>query len=170
MTEYERTIERLEEMRSRYKDGFSTSDRSFLESLNWRLFNKAITLTGCSDCYRDAYIIIYNRLKNDKKMPTIANYILKNGALLHEFGTSEYYSHQVTDEVAEKFLKKNPELISQFAKYPSDWKERIADKKPVPEPKKVQEVKEQEAEQQSLFKGEEATTAKRRRNRNNNEL
>lgn len=143
MTEYEKTMERLEEMRSRYKDGFSTSDRSFLEALNYRLFSKVITQTGCSDCYRDAYILIRNRLKNDKKMPKQANYILKNGALLHEFGTSKYYSHQVSDEVAEYFLAKNPEDISQFQKFPSDWKERIAKKSSKPteveEPTKVEE-------------------------------
>lgn len=58
-------------------------------------------------------------------MPKEANYILKNGILLHEFGTSEYYAKSVTDEVAEYFLKKNPEDIRLFQKYPSDWKERI---------------------------------------------
>lgn len=125
MTEYEKTMERLEEMRSRFDSGFSTSDRSFLEALNYRLFSKVITLTGCSDCYRDAYILIHNRLKRDKKMPRLSNYILKNGALLHEFGTPDYYSHQVTDEVAEHFLKMNPDDINLFQKFPADWKERI---------------------------------------------
>ena len=58
-------------------------------------------------------------------MPRLSNYILKNGALLHEFGTPDYYSHQVTDEVAEHFLKMNPDDINLFQKFPADWKERI---------------------------------------------
>lgn len=179
MTEYESVIERLEEMRSRYKDGFSPSDRSFLESLNFRLFNKAITLTGCSDCYRDAYILISNRLKKDKKMPEPVNYILKNGALLHEFGTPEYYAHNVSDEVAERFLKKNPELIRQFQKFPDDWKKRI-EKKAEKKSEKVAEtpskeveaeaetpqaeIPQTEPEQPSLF-AEPKKTQSRKRNR-----
>lgn len=130
MTEYENVISRLEEMRDRYKIGFSPSDREFLEKLNYRLFHKIITQTGCSDCYRDAYLIIRNKLKTLNAMPVEANYILKNGILLHEFGTSEYYTHDVSDEVAEYFLKKNPADISLFQKYPEDWRTRIS-KKPV---------------------------------------
>ena len=128
MTEYENVISRLEEMRDRYKIGFSPSDREFLEKLNYRLFHKIITQTGCSDCYRDAYLIIRNKLKTLKAMPVEANYILKNGILLHEFGTSEYYSRDVSDEVAEYFLKKNPTDINLFQKYPDDWRDRISDK------------------------------------------
>ena len=169
-------MQRLKEMRSRYKDGFSPSDRVLLESLNFRLFNKAITLTGCSDCYRDAYVIIYNRLKSEKKMPVVANYILKNGALLHVFGSSAYYSHQVSDEVAEKFLKEDPELISQFAKYPEDWKKRI-EKKAEKKSEKVAETpskeaeaeteapKEEKSEQPSLFTEENTEKKSRKRNR-----
>lgn len=171
MTEYEKTMERLEEMRSRFKDGFSTSDRSFLETLNYRLFSKVITLTGCSDCYRDAYILIYTRLKNDKKMPKQSNYILKNGALLHEFGTPDYYSHQVSDEVAEHFLKMNPDDINLFQKFPSDWKERIEKKskpKEVVEPETLDAPKNADSEeksndttQQTTLFGDEASEEKK---------
>ena len=176
MALYERTIERLEEMRSRYKDGFSSSDRAYLEALNFRLFNKPITLTGCSDCYRDAYVIIFNKLKNDKKMPAEANYILKNGALLHEFGTSDYYSHRVSDEVAEHFLKKNPDDIRLFSKFPEDWRERINKSKTEKaakaevetEKKDVESAPTDDVEQPTLFEeGAEKPFARKRQSRKN---
>lgn len=166
MALYERTIERLEEMRSRYNDGFSPSDRIYLEALNFRLFNKPITLTGCSDCYRDAYVLIFNKLKKDKKMPAEANYILKSGALLHEFGTSEYYSHRVSDEVAEYFLKKDPENIRLFGKFPPDWKERINKSKT--EKKEVESAPTDEVKQSTLFEEEaEKPIVRKRQSRKN---
>lgn len=174
MTLYERTIVRLEEMRSRYDSGFSPSDRTYLEALNFRLFNRPITLTGCSDCYRDAYVIIFNKLKNDKKMPAETNYILKNGALLHEFGGADYYSHRVSDEVAEYFLKKNPDDIRLFAKFPADWKERINKSKTEKaakaevetEKKEVESAPAEAVEQPTLFEEEtEKTFARKRQSR-----
>lgn len=176
MALYERTIERLEEMRSRFDSGFSPSDRTYLEALNFRLFNKPITLTGCSNCYRDAYVLIFNKLKRDKKMPTEVNYILKNGALLHEFGTSEYYSHRVSDEVAEHFLKKDPESIRLFHKFPSDWKERINKSKTEKavkaevetEKKEVESTPTNEAKQSTLFEEEaEKPIVRKRQSRKN---
>lgn len=176
MALYERTIERLEEMRSRYNDGFSPSDRTYLEALNFRLFNKPISLTGCSDCYRDAYVLIFNKLKRDKKMPAEANYILKSGALLHEFGTSEYYSHRVADDVAEYFLKKNPEDIRLFGKFPPDWKERINKSKTEKavkaevetEKKEVESAPADVAQQSTLFEEEaEKPIVRKRQSRKN---
>ena len=55
------------------------------------------------------------------------NYRLKNGVLLQpEFGSSEMYTNDnLTDEVAEKYLAKNPRGEIYFAHVPTDWKERI---------------------------------------------
>lgn len=121
-------ISRLEEMRPRYKAGFSSSDREYLEKLNQRIFHRVITNTGCSDCYRDAYIIIYNKLKKGYTMPTLSNYCLKAGAVIHSFGSPDYYTLEVPDKVAEEYLRKNPENICEFQRFPNNWRERIARK------------------------------------------
>ena len=126
MSEYQDTMNRLEEMRSRYNDGFSSSDRQFLDKLYYSLFVKAITNTGCSDCYRDAYILCVNKLKRLKSMPKKPNYILKAGAMIHPVGTSKFYTNPITDEVAEDWLSKYPGQIGMFAEYPEDWEERVA--------------------------------------------
>lgn len=115
-------------MGSRYHDGFSFADRRFLDRLHYRLFGKTITNKGCSDCYRDAYALIKIQLK---KNPTMAEknqcgYRLKAGALVQFFGESTVYTnHNLTDEVAERFLKKNPAMKKLFAEMPDDWKSRI---------------------------------------------
>ena len=47
---YEETMTRLKEMESRYQDGFSSLDRSLLDSLYFNIFGREITNRGCSDC------------------------------------------------------------------------------------------------------------------------
>lgn len=126
---YEDAIKRLAEMKERYKAGFSSADRLFLENLNAVLFQRNITVTGCADCYRDAYILICAKLKRDKKMPEKSNYRLKPGILVHFFGEAEYYSHNIPDEVAERYIRENPQNIKDFIELPSQKAKRGRPKK-----------------------------------------
>lgn len=66
-------------------------------------------------------------IKKNNRMKEKCNYRLKNGVLLQpEFGSSEMYTNDnLTDEVAEKYLAKNPKGEIYFAHVPTDWKERI---------------------------------------------
>lgn len=116
----------LSEMKSRFQSGFSSSDRLLLDSLHRLLFGKEITNTGCSDCYRDAYVIIVNHLKKSKTMPEKPNYVLKAGALIHPAGTSSFYVNPIPDEVAEEHLSKYPSEVNKFAHLPTDWEDRVA--------------------------------------------
>lgn len=123
---YEETIKRLKEMESRYNDGFSTIDRAYLDSLYFDLFGKSITNKGCSDCYRDAYMEICIKLKNEKDMPKKSEFVLKAGAIIAFFGESQCYSNaNITDEAALRFLSLNPRNESLFESFPADWKDRI---------------------------------------------
>ena len=101
-------------------------------------------------------------------MPKQSNYILTNRALLHEFGAPDYYSHQVADEVAEHFLKMNPDDINLFQKFPADWKERIEKKSKSVEPKTSDAPKNADSEeksndttQQTTLFGDEASEEKK---------
>ena len=126
---YNEAIERLAEMKERYKAGFSSADRLFLEDLNVLLFQKNITVTGCADCYRDAYILIFAKLKQDKKMPDKTNYRLKPGIVGHFCGEAEYDSHNIPDEVAERYIRENPQNINDFIEYPAQKTKRGRPKK-----------------------------------------
>lgn len=136
---YEEIITALEEMKPHFDAGFTLSERSLLDELHHELFNRVITLTGCSDCYRDAYLIIYNKLKRDGSMPDKSNYKLKPGALIRFFGETEYYTNNVPDAVAERYLKLDKDNIKNFQRFPDDWESRIGAKKPSTEVKTEEE-------------------------------
>lgn len=125
--DYNEIIKTLQEMESRYADGFSTLDRAFLDKVYYDLFGREITNRGCSDCYRDAYMEIKIKLKKNKAMPKKSDYMLKAGAVISFFGHSKAYtSANLTNEVAEKYLAMNPANSKLFAELPDDWKARVA--------------------------------------------
>lgn len=128
--DYEEVMTTLQSMKSRFNDGFSTLDRSYLDRLHYDIFGKDITNRGCSDCYRDAFILIINYLKKNKAMPQKCNYRLKPGAVIQFFGKSAIYSNpNLTDEIAEKFLGMNSDNKRMFSDLPSDWEARVASRK-----------------------------------------
>lgn len=123
---YEETMTRLKEMESRYQDGFSSLDRSLLDSLYFNIFGREITNRGCSDCYRDAYMEILIYLKRNKAMPKKSDFVLKAGAIITFFGEPKCYSNaNITDEAALRFLALNPSNEKLFEKLPEGWKSRL---------------------------------------------
>ena len=110
--ELEEVVDKLKELGE--LPSYSSSDKSEIERLYKEVLGKEFTKTSCNDCYRDAVI--------EK-----CNYILKNGVLLQpEFGSNKMYTNDnLTDEVAEKYLAKNPKGEIYFAHVPTDWKERV---------------------------------------------
>lgn len=125
--DYNVIIKTLQEMKSRYADGFSTLDRAFLDKVYYDLFEREITNRGCSDCYRDAYMEINIKLNKDKNMPKKSDYKLKAGAVISFFGHSKAYtSANLTNEVAERYLAMNPNNAKLFAELPDDWRARVA--------------------------------------------
>lgn len=123
---YEETIQCLTEMGSRYNDGFSSPDRSYLDSLYFTLFGRSIPNKNCSDCYRDAYMEIKIKLNKTKAMPKKSDFVLKAGAIITFFGEPVCYSNaNITDEAALRFLAMNPRNESLFESLPEDWKSRL---------------------------------------------
>ncbi len=126
MMTYEEATQRISEMKSRYDDGFSSQDRTYLDSLYFALFGKEITNKGCSNCYRDAFIEISIKLKKIKTMPKKSEFILKAGAVITFFGEQKCYTNaNMTDEAALRFLALNPNNERLFEKLPEGWRNRI---------------------------------------------
>lgn len=150
MRTYEETMNLLDEMKSRFNSGFSSSDRSFLEKMHRLIFAKDIPNKGCSDCYRDAYLLIVTHLKKTQTMPKEPNYILKAGVLIHPSGTSKFYINPLpSDEIAEDFLSEYPDAINKFAHVPEDWEDRVKaykERKEKEAKAKAAELKAREAE------------------------
>lgn len=131
---YEETMTRLKEMESRYQDGFSSLDRSLLDSLYFNIFGREITNRGCSDCYRDAYMEILIYLKRNKAMPKKSDFVLKAGAIITFFGEPKCYSNaNITDEAALRFLALNPANEKLFEHLPEGWKSRLPKTDDAPE-------------------------------------
>lgn len=127
-------MQRLQEMESRYNDGFSSLDRSYLDSLYYNLFGREITNKGCGDCYRDAYMEICIKLKKTKTMPKKSDFVLKAGAIITFFGEAKCYSNaNLTDEAALRFLALNPNNEKLFESLPSDWQTRLPKSDEAPE-------------------------------------
>ena len=113
-------------MKSHIDSGFSCKEQQYIESIYIRLFNKPMQKrSGCQDCYRDAFVIIYNKLKTMTEMPKESPYRLKAGVVASSFGSSDFYVLDMPEEAAEKWLHEFPERINQFQKYPEDWKDRV---------------------------------------------
>ena len=116
----------LSAMRSRFDDGFSSSDRRLIEHLYGTLLNRHVRRSGCADCYRDAYIELTYFINHTKTLKTMSNYVLKPGVVIHPAGSSKFYANaSITDEVAEAYLAEFPKAISKFKSYPSDYLSRI---------------------------------------------
>lgn len=128
--DYNEIMSSLTEMRSRFDSGFSLSDRTYLEQLYSSLLSKKVRRSGCSDCYRDAYLEIYSYLKKLGSMPNKPNYVLKAGVVIHPQGTNKFYANaNIPDDVAETHLAKNPESINDFQSYPADYALRVEARK-----------------------------------------
>lgn len=125
---YEDIIKELREMRNHYDSGFSSLERQRIGELYQRILGKQITNMNCPDCYKDAFIETFTTLQRLGKLPEEKHYKLKDGKVLHVFGTSQYL-FDVNDEQAETFLAQFPQLIDSFAKYPEDWQERVEKRK-----------------------------------------
>lgn len=123
MLTYSETMATLLEMKGRHDDGFSSSDRLFIKEAYELLYGKPIKNTACSNCYRDAYILIYTKLKKDGTMPKEKKFILLNGVLLHALNGQVFTNSNLTDEIAMDALNENPNRLDLFSKYPDNYKE-----------------------------------------------
>lgn len=108
------------------ENGFSISDKLEIARLYRELLLKDIPDSGCSDCYRDALIEICVFLKTGGNPGIKPSYGLKNGVVISDNRTRKIHTNSnLTDKVAERFLRKNPDSIGLFSRYPEDWKNRI---------------------------------------------
>lgn len=109
----------------------SSFSKSRIEHLYRLVLDKEFTRTACNDCYNDAIIEIILYIKKNGKMKEKRNYKLKNGVLLQiEFGDDKFYTNDnLTDEIAEDYLRSRPQQINKFADFPENWEKQILKKK-----------------------------------------
>lgn len=130
--EYQEALNMADDLKTRFDAGFSASDKESIAELYSEVLRKELKRTNCNDCYRDALIEVYNYLRTEKKMKEKCAYSLLAGVIIQDFENGKVYTNaNLTDEVAEGYLKRFPKQIQMFGKYPENWEERIG--KVVPE-------------------------------------
>ena len=145
--------ERLNDIKARFDLPLTGADKMFIERAYRRVFGHDVPnkKSGCSNCYRDAFIVLFNQVKNMAKLPKPSDYALKNGVVYQVPFSGKAYVGDVPNEVAEGILAKFPNKISMFARYPEDWEKRVkkSAKKAAKNDKtdKVDEQTEQKVEQ-----------------------
>lgn len=123
-------MNRLSEMRGRFDEGFSSSDRLFLQDMSIKVLGHPVRNTSCKDCYRDAYLEIINKLKKLGTMPKDKKFYLRAGVLLHYAG-GMYVNENLTDDIAMDAINDNRGRLDLFQKTPDNLEELLAARKAV---------------------------------------
>lgn len=115
----------IEELRMRYSQPYSSSDKEQITRLYREVCGKKIRHTSCQSCYHDAVIEIYLRLKQN--LMANCKYRLRAGFIINTPAIEGVYSNaNLTDEVAAKYLELFPQRANMFEVIPPK-----EDKKPI---------------------------------------
>lgn len=128
---YEEATAKVGELKERFDSPFDATDKAAIETLYFEVTRKRFVPTTCQQCYHDALIEIYLKLKKEKAMPKTCNYAMKAGFIIScpDFYHGKIFTNEnLTDKVAHEYLTKYPHMESYFQKIPSD--ELIENKQP----------------------------------------
>lgn len=120
--EREEAIKIVRGLRERFDAPFNSTDKTAIEKLYRSVLGKDFIPTSCQNCYHDAVIEIYVHLKNNGAMAEKCNYRLKAGAIINASGFENgkiYTNDNLTDAVAEDFLRNFPKQHFLFQKMPT---------------------------------------------------
>lgn len=105
---------------------FSDEQRQFIADIYKDLLGKSIPNCSCRHRYSDALAEICLTFKISRKMK--CKYQLKAGVIIW-LGTDCYSNHNLTDEVAEEYLRRFPEAREkEFQAWPDENEEKNAEK------------------------------------------
>lgn len=128
---YKEATAKVGELKARFDSPFDATDKAVIETLYFEVTRKRFVPTTCQQCYHDALIEIYLKLKKEKAMPKTCNYAMKAGFIIScpDFYHGKIFTNEnLTDKVAHEYLTKYPQMESYFQKIPSD--ELIENKQP----------------------------------------
>ena len=134
---YEEATAKVGELKARFDSPFDATDKAVIETLYFEVTRKRFVPTTCQQCYHDALIEIYLKLKKEKAMPKTCNYAMKAGFIIScpDFYHGKIFTNEnLTDKVAHEYLTKYPHMESYFQKIPSE--ELIENKQPAGSDKK----------------------------------
>ena len=116
-------MNKLLEMRGRIF-ALTSSDKKFIEENQEIVLRRKFTRTGCGDCFRDAIILMINYLKKNNIMEKKSSYQLKPGASI-VLPEGYFNNFNLTDDIAENYLREKSKRINKFIAYPENWESRV---------------------------------------------
>ena len=134
---YEEATAKVGKLKERFDSSFDATDKAVIETLYFEVTRKRFVPTSCQQCYHDALIEIYLKLKKEKAMPKQCNYVMKAGFIIScpDFYHGKIFTNEnLTDKVAYEYLTKDPQMEKYFQKIPSQ--ELIENKQPAGSNKK----------------------------------
>lgn len=120
---YEQAKAKVEELRERFDEPFNPTDKATIETLYFEVTRKRFVPTTCQQCYHDALIEIYLKLKKEKAMPKQCNYVMKAGFIIScpDFYHGKIFTNEnLTDKVAKEYLDRFPHMEGYFQKIPEE--------------------------------------------------
>lgn len=102
-------------------NALTSSDKEMIADLYTLVLGKTFRKTSCNDCYRDAVILVYTHLKKYGTMVSQLQYRLRAGYLINSplfHGGKVYSNANLTDEVAEEYLRMFPHKAVFFDQIP----------------------------------------------------
>lgn len=116
---------------SRATQPYSSAEESLISTLYAEVLGKKVRDCNCRDKWRDAVIEALLYLKKHNAMKPKCDYKLKAGVILHISGSSEIYTNaNLTNEVAQAFLREYPNAVGRFAVIPKAEKPQKKANKP----------------------------------------
>lgn len=119
----------LDEIKARSLSGeLSSLDKKFIQQ-NYELVTfKEFKGTNCGRCYEDAFIEMYVIFQK-YGVRDMSNFKLKKGVVLRSANFEESVTNDnITDDLAIKWLKDNPNRRSFFETVPSNLEDLLSDK------------------------------------------
>ena len=102
---------------SRASQPYSALEESKINEIYTAVTGKKMRDCNCRDKWHDAIVEALIYIKNNGKMREKCDYTLRAGVILH-VGSRVYTNANLTNEVAEQFLKDNPNAVGRFAVVP----------------------------------------------------
>ncbi len=116
---------------------FSVEDKTLIEEAYQSLLHRSVRRCNCKSRYADALVELLSHIKKTKNMN---KYILKAGALIW-LGNDCYTRHNITDEVAKRYLELHPDATRHFESIPEEEEKPAEEENPVDEKPAEEEEK-----------------------------
>ena len=120
---YEEATVKVGELKARFDRAFDATDKAVIETLYFDVTRKRFVPTTCQQCYHDALIEIYLKLKKEKAMPKTCNYAKKAGFNIYcpdLYHGKNITNENLTDKEAHEYQTKYPQMEKYFQKIPSE--------------------------------------------------